>query len=63
MVLAAKDLTDYDIVNIKLREERPEWYTSLNPSGKVPTVEFPNGEAIYESLIVAGTVCIYVQIR
>ncbi len=51
---AAKGLSDYDVVNIGLRNDLPEWYTSINPFRKVPAIEFPDGEAIYESLIISG---------
>ena len=56
--MAAKGLADFDIVNIKLRSELPEWYPSINPSRKVPAIEFPDGETIYESLIVCGMLLI-----
>ena len=51
---AAKGLSDYDVVNIGLRNDLPEWYPSINPFRKVPAIEFPDGEAIYGSLIVSG---------
>jgi glutathione S-transferase len=53
-VVAAKGLSDYDVVNIALRNDLPEWYPSINPFRKAPAIEFPDGEAIYESLIVSG---------
>ncbi|XP_028411102.1 glutathione S-transferase omega-1-like [Dendronephthya gigantea] len=52
LVAAAKGL-NFDIVNIKLRKDLPEWYPSINPLCKVPAIEFPDGEPIYESLIVS----------
>lgn len=53
---SAKGLADYDIVNIKLRDDLPEWYTSINPLCKVPAIQFPDGEAtVYDSLIISGT--------
>ena len=54
LVVAAKGLSDYDVVNIALRNDLPEWYPSINPFRKAPAIEFPDGEAIYESLIVSG---------
>jgi glutathione S-transferase len=53
-VAAAKGLTDFDIVDIKLRDDLPEWFPSINPFRKVPAIEFPDGEAIYESIIISG---------
>ncbi|CAB4023474.1 glutathione S-transferase O1, partial [Paramuricea clavata] len=53
LVATAKGLKDYDIVNIKLRDDLPEWYTAINPARAVPAIEFPDGRAINESLIVA----------
>ncbi len=32
--------------------QRPHWYYAMNPAGKVPTVEFPDGSFIYESDII-----------
>ena len=54
LVVAAKGLKDFDIVNIKLRDNLPEWYPSINPFRKVPAIEFPDGDAIYESLVLCG---------
>jgi glutathione S-transferase len=54
LVAAAKGLTDFDIVDIKLRDDLPEWFPSINPFRKVPAIEFPDGEAIYESIIISG---------
>ena len=55
IVLAAKGLQDYDVVNIKLRDDLPEWYPAINPARAVPAIEFPDGQAINESLVVSGT--------
>ena len=54
LVIAAKGINDCDIVNIKLRNEIPEWFAAINPLGQVPALEFPNGDAICESLIISG---------
>ena len=55
IVLAAKGLQDYDVVNIKLRDDLPEWYPAINPARAVPAIEFPDGQAINESLVISGT--------
>lgn len=39
------------MINIRL-DEKPSWYLSKNPLGKVPTLE-KDGKMIFESLIVA----------
>lgn len=54
LVAAAKGVKDFEIVNLKLREELPEWYSTINPARSVPLIEFPDGLIIGESLIVAG---------
>ena len=33
--------------------EKPEWLLEKSPLGKVPCLEFENGETLYESLIIA----------
>ncbi|XP_028413579.1 glutathione S-transferase omega-1-like [Dendronephthya gigantea] len=53
IVAAAKGLENYDIVNIKLRDDLPEWYLAINPARSVPSVEFPDGRTVNESLVVA----------
>ena len=52
LVLAAKGI-EYECININLRE-KPEWFLELNPLGKVPTIEHPDGKVIYESAICCG---------
>ena len=42
----------YDVVNVNLTE-KPEWLYDKSPLGKVPTLEFENGDTLYESLIIA----------
>jgi len=39
-----------EIVNINL-SDKPEWFTSLTPLGKVPVIEH-NGNTLYESLVI-----------
>ncbi|XP_033210966.1 pyrimidodiazepine synthase-like isoform X2 [Belonocnema kinseyi] len=51
LVLDAKKIP-YDVVNINLTE-KPEWLLEKSPLGKVPCLEFENGETLYESLIIA----------
>ena len=51
-MLAAKGI-EYECININLRE-KPEWFLELNPLGKVPTIEHPDGKVIYESAICCG---------
>lgn len=52
LVLAAKGI-EYECVNINLKD-KPEWYLEMNPMGKVPTIEMPDGKVIYESAICCG---------
>lgn len=49
LVLAAKGI-DYECVNINLKD-KPDWFLDLNPLGKVPTIEHPDGRVLYESTI------------
>lgn len=49
LVLAAKGI-EYECVNINLKD-KPEWFYELNPLGKVPVIEMPDGKVIYESAI------------
>ena len=51
-MLAAKGI-EYECVNINLKD-KPEWYFEMNPLGKVPTIEMPDGKIIYESAICCG---------
>jgi len=51
-VLAAKGI-EYECVNINLKD-KPEWFLEINPLGKVPTIEMPDGKVIYESAICCG---------
>ena len=52
LVLAAKGI-EYECVNINLKD-KPDWYLEMNPLGKVPTIEMPDGKVIYESAICCG---------
>lgn len=49
LVLKAKGI-EYDCVNINLKD-RPDWFYELNPLGKVPVIEMPDGKVLYESAI------------
>lgn len=49
LVLAAKGIP-YECININLKD-KPEWFFELNPGGKVPVIEHPNGKVMYESAI------------
>lgn len=40
------------MINIDLKS-KPEWFLARNPLGKVPTIEEPGKEPLFESLIVA----------
>lgn len=42
----------YDTVNLNL-QKKPEWFVDKNPLQKVPCIELPGGEILYESLIIA----------
>ncbi|XP_011499678.1 PREDICTED: pyrimidodiazepine synthase-like [Ceratosolen solmsi marchali] len=42
----------YDVVFINL-SRKPEWLQEKSPLGKVPCLEFDNGDTLYESLIIA----------
>ncbi|XP_078607956.1 glutathione S-transferase omega-1-like [Branchiostoma floridae x Branchiostoma japonicum] len=48
LVLAAKGI-DYETVNVCLAK-RPEWFFSINPLAKVPTLQH-DGKVVYESLV------------
>lgn len=52
LVLAAKGIP-YECININLKD-KPEWFFELNPGGKVPVIEHPNGKVMYESAICCG---------
>lgn len=52
LVLAAKNI-DYEIVNIKLRDEMPDWFIKLNPAKSVPVLQHDDGRMLTESLIIA----------
>ena len=52
LVLKAKGI-EYDCVNINLKD-KPEWFFELNPLGKVPVIEMPDGKVLYESAICCG---------
>lgn len=45
-------IISYDVVYINLTH-KPEWLVEKNPLSKVPTLEFENGDILYESLIIA----------
>ncbi|XP_068696183.1 glutathione S-transferase omega-1-like [Montipora foliosa] len=49
LVLAAKKIP-YECVNINLKD-KPDWFFDLNPGGKVPVIEQPDGTVIYESAV------------
>lgn len=42
----------YDVVFVNLTH-KPEWLLDKSPLGKVPCIEFENGDTLYESLIMA----------
>lgn len=50
IVLREKKL-DFEEVFIKVEEDVPRWYLSLNPKGQVPTLKH-NNKVIYESSII-----------
>ena len=52
LVLAAKGI-EYECININLKD-KPEWFFDVNPVGKVPVIEHPDGKVIYESAICCG---------
>ena len=52
LVLAAKGI-EYECININLKD-KPEWFFDLNPVGKIPVIEHPDGKVIYESAICCG---------
>lgn len=41
----------YDVVYTNL-SQKPEWLIEKSPLGKVPCIEFENGDIMYESLII-----------
>ncbi|XP_049873969.1 pyrimidodiazepine synthase-like isoform X1 [Pectinophora gossypiella] len=49
LALNAKQL-DYEVVNIDLMD-KPEWFTTKSPLGKVPAIEIEENKTIYESLV------------
>ncbi|XP_066582660.1 pyrimidodiazepine synthase-like [Prorops nasuta] len=51
LVLDAKQIP-YDVIYINL-SNKPEWLLEKNPLGKVPCLEFSNGETLFESIILA----------
>ncbi|KAK6627682.1 hypothetical protein RUM44_010161 [Polyplax serrata] len=51
LILDSKNIK-YEVVNINLTD-KPDWFFDKSPEGKVPALEFPNGETLYESLIIA----------
>ena len=51
-MLAAKKIP-YECVNINLKD-KPDWFFDLNPVGKVPVIEQPDGTVIYESAVCCG---------
>ena len=52
LVLSAKGIP-HECININLKD-KPEWFFELNPIGKVPVIEHPNGKVIYESAVCCG---------
>lgn len=53
LVLEAKNIP-YHTANINLKE-KPEWFETKSPLGKVPSLEIPSvkGDPLIESLIIA----------
>ena len=51
-MLKAKGI-EYECVNINLKD-KPEWFLEMNPLGKVPVIEMPDGKVLYESAICCG---------
>jgi len=51
LVLDAKKIP-YDVVFVNLTH-KPEWLVKKSPLGKVPCIEFKDGDSLYESLIIA----------
>ncbi|XP_063987352.1 pyrimidodiazepine synthase-like [Diachasmimorpha longicaudata] len=41
----------YDVVFINLGD-KPDWYLEKNPLGKVPSIELPTGDILFESLLI-----------
>ena len=41
----------YTVVNIDYNN-KPEWYFTVNPHGKVPSIEEPGKSSLYESLVI-----------
>ena len=52
IVLEAKKIP-YEMINVKLRSQVPEWYTKINPTNQVPTLQLTDGRLIFESLVVS----------
>lgn len=50
--MLAYNLIRHEVVNCNLKE-KPEWLLKMNPMGKVPVVQLPDGQVIFESLIVS----------
>ena len=51
-MLAAKGI-DYELFNINFMD-KPDWFFEMNPLGKAPVIELPNGKVLYESAICCG---------
>ncbi|XP_058805240.1 pyrimidodiazepine synthase-like [Phymastichus coffea] len=51
LVLDSKKIP-YDVVYVNLTQ-KPEWLQEKSPLGKVPCIEFENGDTLYESLIIS----------
>ncbi|XP_074101708.1 pyrimidodiazepine synthase-like [Cotesia typhae] len=51
LVLDTKKIP-YDVVYVNLTD-KPEWLIEKSPLGKVPCIEFEDGQVLYESLIIA----------
>ncbi len=39
-------------MNVALKK-KPEWYVTINPAQEVPTLQFDDGNKLFESLIIA----------
>ena len=49
-VLNEKDVP-YDIRYIDLRN-KPEWFLEISPTGKVPVIQLPSGDTLFESAVI-----------
>ncbi|RXG52672.1 Maleylacetoacetate isomerase [Armadillidium vulgare] len=49
-ILEAKKIK-YESVNIHLFKAKPDWYTKINPLGKVPAIQL-NSKVLFESMVI-----------